>query len=91
MPFTEAIAIGMTREYMTDDQRFAARRPDVLVYQTDVLDKDLTLAGPLLADLHVSTIGDRCRLGREADRRLPDDVARSERQLERQRRWAATR
>jgi len=35
-----------TREYMTDDQRFAAIRPDVLVFETDVLDKDITLAGP---------------------------------------------
>jgi putative CocE/NonD family hydrolase len=42
---------------MTDDQRFAARRPDVLVYQTDVLREDVTLAGPLLADLRVSTSG----------------------------------
>lgn len=57
VPFTEDVSIGMTREYMTDDQRFAARRPDVLVYQTDVLTQDLTLAGPLLADLWVSTSG----------------------------------
>ena len=33
MPFTEAIATNMTKEYMTDDQRFASRRPDVVVYQ----------------------------------------------------------
>lgn len=55
VPFTEAIAQGMTREYMTDDQRFAARRPDVLVYQTEPLEADLTIAGPLVADLWVST------------------------------------
>jgi hypothetical protein len=55
VPFIEEIAQGMTREYMTDDQRFAARRPDVLVYQTEPLDEDLTVAGPLLADLWVST------------------------------------
>jgi putative CocE/NonD family hydrolase len=55
VPFTESIAIGMTREYMTDDQRFAARRPDVLVYQTDPLREDMTLCGPVLADLYVST------------------------------------
>jgi hypothetical protein len=55
VPYTEAIAIGMTREYMTDDQRFAARRPDVLVYQTEVLDRDLTLAGAIVAELWVST------------------------------------
>jgi putative CocE/NonD family hydrolase len=57
VPFSEAIAIGMTTEYMTDDQRFSARRPDVLVYQTEVLQEDLTLAGPLVAELWVSTSG----------------------------------
>ncbi len=57
VPYTEAVSIGMTTEYMTDDQRFAARRPDVLVYQTSALPKDVTLAGPLLADLWVSTSG----------------------------------
>lgn len=57
VPFTEAINKGMTKEYMTDDQRFAGRRPDVLVYQTPVLDNDLTLAGPMTADLWVSTSG----------------------------------
>src|SRR5439155_154259 len=57
VPFTEAIATGMTQEYMTDDQRFASRRPDVLVYQTDVLQRELTLAGPIVADLRVATSG----------------------------------
>jgi uncharacterized protein len=57
VPFSEAISTGMTTEYMTDDQRFAARRPDVLVYQTDVLTEDVTLAGPLNARLWVSTSG----------------------------------
>ncbi len=55
VPFTEDIAIGMTREYMTDDQRFASRRPDVLTFSTAVLTEDLTVAGPVLADLWVST------------------------------------
>jgi putative CocE/NonD family hydrolase len=55
VPFTEAIEVGMTKEYMTDDQRFAARRPDVLVWQSDVLEDDITLAGPIIADLWVST------------------------------------
>ena len=49
--------IGMVQEYMTADQRFAATRPDVLVYQTDVLEKDLTIAGPVEVELHVSTTG----------------------------------
>jgi putative CocE/NonD family hydrolase len=45
----------MTYEYMTDDQRYASRRPDVLVYQTKPLEYDVTLAGPIQAELHVST------------------------------------
>ena len=57
VPFTEAIAIGMTREYMTDDQRFASKRNDVLTYESDPLANDLTLAGPLTAELWASTSG----------------------------------
>jgi putative CocE/NonD family hydrolase len=57
VPYTQDIDIGMTREYMTDDQRFAARRPDVLAYQTEALNEDVTLAGPVIADLWVSTSG----------------------------------
>ncbi|HEX5888337.1 MAG TPA: CocE/NonD family hydrolase, partial [Pyrinomonadaceae bacterium] len=57
VPFINNIAIGMTREYMVDDQRFAATRPDVLVYQTDALDRDVTFAGPIKATLFVSTSG----------------------------------
>jgi putative CocE/NonD family hydrolase len=57
VPFTQDIATGMTREYMVDDQRFASRRPDVAVYRTEPLEEDLTLVGPLVADLWVSTSG----------------------------------
>jgi putative CocE/NonD family hydrolase len=57
VPFINNIAIGMTREYMTDDQRFAATRPDVLVYQTEKVEHSLTFAGPLKATLYVSTSG----------------------------------
>jgi predicted acyl esterase len=42
---------------MTDDQRFAARRPDVLVYETEILKDNMTLAGDILAELQVSTSG----------------------------------
>jgi putative CocE/NonD family hydrolase len=48
---------GMPRDYITADQRFASRRPDVLTYQTDVLTDDLTLTGPVTPLLHVSTSG----------------------------------
>ncbi len=57
VPYIAGTAIGMTREYMTDDQRFAARRPDVVVYQTEPLEADVTLAGPVVPDLRVSTSG----------------------------------
>lgn len=54
VPYTEDVLTHRTREYMTDDQRFAARRPDVLVFQTDTLQQDVTVAGPLVADLLTS-------------------------------------
>ncbi len=58
VPYTEDIKVVFTpRKYMTDDQRFAARRPDVLVFETEVLDGDITLAGEILAKLNVSTTG----------------------------------
>ena len=57
VPYIPEIAIGMTREYMVDDQRFAATRPDVLVYQTGELEEDVTIAGPVTASLNVSTTG----------------------------------
>jgi putative CocE/NonD family hydrolase len=57
VPFIGKTVINMAREYMTADQRFAANRPDVLVYQTPVLDKDTTIAGPIEVDLWVSTTG----------------------------------
>jgi putative CocE/NonD family hydrolase len=57
VPYVGYITNTMTREHMLDDQRFAAARPDVLVFQTDVLKQDLTIAGPPVASLHVSTSG----------------------------------
>ncbi len=57
VPFIVDIAIGMTREHMTADQRLAGRRTDVLVYQTAPLEQDITLAGPLVPSLQVSTTG----------------------------------
>ena len=57
VPYAENVHMGRTREYMTDDQRFAARRPDVLVYQTPILTEDLTLAGTPTVDLMVSISG----------------------------------
>lgn len=57
VPYREDVHLRRDADYMSDDQRFAARRPDVLVYQTDVLTEDLTLTGPVTADLYVSMTG----------------------------------
>lgn len=57
VPYTEDVHLHRTREYMTDDQRFAARRPDVMVYQTAPLTEEMTIVGPFDADLFVSTTG----------------------------------
>ncbi len=57
VPFIPNIAIGMTREHMLDDQRFASTRTDVLVYVSDPLEQDVTIAGPINPQLFVSTSG----------------------------------
>jgi putative CocE/NonD family hydrolase len=59
VPHTEEIKQqGLTpRKYMTDDQRFAARRPDVLVFEIEVLNDNVTLVGDIMAKLQVSTTG----------------------------------
>jgi putative CocE/NonD family hydrolase len=54
VPYTEDVHHDRTREYMTDDQRFAYRRPDVVSFQTAPLTEDLTLAGPVIANLKAS-------------------------------------
>jgi putative CocE/NonD family hydrolase len=54
VPYTEDVHWFRTRDYMTDDQRFAARRPDVLTFETPVLEYDVTLAGTVIADLLTS-------------------------------------
>ncbi|MBK8608835.1 MAG: CocE/NonD family hydrolase [Chitinophagaceae bacterium] len=54
VPYTEDVGLRRTREYMIDDQRFASRRPDVLTFSTEALEEDLTLGGPVIADLLVS-------------------------------------
>ena len=44
-------------QYLSEDQRFAATRPDVLVYKGEVLEEELSLAGPIEVELFVSTTG----------------------------------
>jgi uncharacterized protein len=57
VPVIGEIGPGMPGDYMTYDQRFASQRPDVLVYQTEPLEHDLTIAGPITPLLSVSTTG----------------------------------
>ena len=57
VPFMSGISIGMTSDYMTEDQRFAATRPDVLVYESDPLTEEMTIAGPIQVSLFASTSG----------------------------------
>lgn len=58
VPYSEDIKMVFTpRKFMTDDQRFAARRPDVLIFETEPLQEPLTLAGDIMAKLSVSTTG----------------------------------
>lgn len=57
VPYTEDVHLRRTSAYMTDDQRFASRRPDVMVYQTADLQEDMTFTGPVIADMFVTTTG----------------------------------
>ena len=57
VPYTSEIRIIRGSDFMYEDQRFAATRPDVLVYESDVLEKDVTISGNVFANLFVSTTG----------------------------------
>jgi len=59
VPYTKEVpyAAYWNSGYMAEDQRFAASRPDVVVFQTEPLEEDLTVAGPLEVELWVSTTG----------------------------------
>jgi putative CocE/NonD family hydrolase len=57
VPFVNYVAQTVPQEYMVSDQRFAASRNDVLTYQTDVLQEDVTIVGPVSPHLFVSTTG----------------------------------
>lgn len=57
VPFVNYVADEVPQEYMDSDQRFANSRTDVLVYQTPVLQEDVTIAGPISPKLFVSTSG----------------------------------
>ncbi len=60
VPYTAEVTQWYDPAFMVEDQRFAAQRPDVLVYQTAPLERDLTVAGPVSVDFDVSTTGTDC-------------------------------
>jgi hypothetical protein len=57
VPFVNYVAQTVPQEYMVSDQRFAGARTDVLMYQTAVLQEDVTIVGPVSPKLFVSTSG----------------------------------
>jgi uncharacterized protein len=57
VPFVSYTTDTVPQRYMVDDQRFASRRPDVLVYETEPLQEDVTIAGPISPKLKVSSSG----------------------------------
>ena len=57
VPYTSEIEFKTSHEFMDADQRFSSERKDVLTYQTDQLENNISIAGPLTADLFVSTTG----------------------------------
>jgi uncharacterized protein len=74
VPYTEDVHKDRTREYMTDDQRFAARRADVMVYQTDILTEDMTVTGPIDVKLFFSTTGTDADIVVKVIDVFPDDA-----------------
>ncbi len=57
VPFVGYTTDTVPQRYMVDDQRFASYRPDVLVYQTDPLEEDVTIAGPISPRLKIVSSG----------------------------------
>lgn len=74
VPVTSEIGGGMPSDYMTRDQRFASRRPDVLTYVSDPLEHDLVVAGPVTPALRVSTSGTDSDFDVKLIDVYPDDV-----------------
>lgn len=58
VPYIDSVSIRMNKYYMVGDQRFASRRTDVLVFETPVLTEDVTITGPLTADLFITSSTD---------------------------------
>lgn len=78
VPFSAEVRTTQGHLWMIEDQRFASTRPDVLVYQTDPLSEEMTIAGPILANLYVSTTGTDADWVAKLIDLYPGDAPRSE-------------
>ncbi|WP_201987017.1 CocE/NonD family hydrolase [Hymenobacter rubidus] len=76
VPYTDGVHAERNNEYMIEDQRFAAKRPDVLTFRTETLPNDFTVAGPITADLWVSTSGTDADFIVKVIDELPDGTQR---------------
>jgi putative CocE/NonD family hydrolase len=56
-PISPTYPAGDWRTWEVADQRFVDQRPDVLSFTSEPLDHDLTISGPLAADLFASSSG----------------------------------
>ncbi|MEI6137988.1 MAG: CocE/NonD family hydrolase [Mariniphaga sp.] len=54
VPYAEGVHFNRTRNYMTDDQRFAERRTDVIAFKSEILQNDITITGLIKANLFAS-------------------------------------
>jgi uncharacterized protein len=57
VPFSSETRFTQGHLWMVEDQRFAATRPDVLVYETEELTEEVTISGQLIARLFCATSG----------------------------------
>ena len=60
VPYTNEITNWYNKAFMVEDQRFASRRPDVIEYVTESLERDVRIAGPITVNLIVTTTGSDC-------------------------------
>lgn len=57
VPYTRDFSIGMVKDYMVEDQRFAATRPDVAIFESEPFREEVTFSGPLDVEFFLSTTG----------------------------------
>lgn len=75
VPYTSKKMGDRDNEYLGSDQRYAAERPDVLSFETEVLREDVTLAGPVIARLFITITGTDADFVVKVIDVLPDSAA----------------